>query len=229
VSIAILAAFYAGWEILMLILSGGSAGSSWLHLGGFVLGLPLAIVLLKRKVVDCEGWDLFHVWRGDYGSFKTEPEPAEVFAKVEARQQSRNQQLLADAKQQFRVYLKQANVDAALRLFQKMKDVGPGLTLDRNELLAIIQGLQAAKRWQDSAPCMAEFIDRFPEQADAMRIKLAQICVVELQRPGKALDLLAHVDQSKLTEQHAKLAKRIAIKAHAMQSEGVVELDLDTW
>jgi hypothetical protein len=212
-----------------MFLSGGSAGSSWLHLGGFALGFPLAIVLLKRKVVDCEGWDLFHVWSGDYGSFKKEPEPAEVFAQVEARQQSRDQQLLKDAKQQVSLYLKQSNVDAALRLFQKMKGVGAGLTLDRNELLAMIQGLHAAKRWHDSAPHMAEFIARFSDQADAMRIKLAHICVVELQRPGKALDLLAHVDKSRLSEPHTKLAKRIAGKAHAMQSEGIVELDVDTW
>jgi membrane associated rhomboid family serine protease len=229
ISIAVLAAFYAGWEILMLMLTGGSAGSSWLHLGGFALGFPLAIVLLKRKVVDCEGWDLFHVWRGDYGSFKKEPDPAEIFAKVESRQQSRDHQLLTEAKQQLRLYLKQTNVDAAVRLIHKMKDVGTGLTLDRNELLEIIRGLHSAKRWQDSAPSMAEFIVRFPEQADPMRIKLAQICVVELQRPGKALDLLAAVDKSKLSDQHSQLINRITAKAQAMQAEGVVELDVETW
>jgi hypothetical protein len=229
VSIAILAAFYAGWEILMFFLPGGAAGSSWLHLGGFVLGLPLAIVLLKRKVVDCEGWDMFHVWRGDYGSFKKEPAPADVIAKVDAHRQSRNEKLLTDAKQQFRVFLEQGNPLAALRLYEKMKEAGSTISLTREELLKVVQALHAAKRWQDSAPYMAEFIERFPEQADPMRIKLAQICVVELQRPGKALDLLADVDQSKLPEQHATLAKRITAKAHALEAEGVVELDVETW
>jgi hypothetical protein len=229
VSIAILAAFYAGWELLMLFLSGGAGGSSWLHLGGFALGFPLGVVLLKRNVVDCEGWDMFHVWRGYYGSFKKEPEPAEVFAKVDERRQTRDEKLLSDAKQQFRLYLQQGNPLAAMRLYEKMQDVRRGLTLERHELLAIIQALHAAKRWPDSAPYMAEFIVRFPAQADAMRVKLAQICVVELQRPGKALELLAGVNQAKLPEQHATLVKRITAKAHALEAEGVVELDVETW
>jgi membrane associated rhomboid family serine protease len=229
VSIAMLAAFYAGLEILSLILSAGTAGSSWLHLGGFALGMPLGIMLLKRKVVDCEGWDMFHVWRGDYGAFNKVPEPAEVFAKVDARKQSRDEKLLADAKQQLQMYFKQNNPLAAMRLYEKMKDVGAGLVLERTQMLAIIQALHTEKRWQDSAPFMAEFIERFPEQADAMRIKLAQICVVELHRPGKALDLLAGVTLSKLPEQHAALVKRIRAKAHAMEAEGVVELDVETW
>jgi hypothetical protein len=224
-----LAGFYAGMEVLMLLLSGGTAGSSWLHLGGFALGLPLGIVLLKRKIVDCEGWDAFHVWAGNYGSFKKEPAPAEVFAKADAHRQSRKETLLSDAKQQFRVFLEQGNPLAALRLYEKMKEAGSNITLTREELLKIIQALHADKRWQDSTRYMAEFIERFPEQADPMRIKLAQICVVELQRPGKALDLLSDVDTSKLSDQHAKLVERITAKAHALEAEGVVELDVETW
>jgi hypothetical protein len=137
--------------------------------------------------------------------------------------------LLSDARQQFRVFLEQGNPLAALRLHEKMKESGSTFKLTRDELLKIIQALHAAKRWQDSAPYMAEFIERFPEQADAMRIKLAQICVVELQRPGKAIDLLALIDKSKLTDQHATLVKRITAKAHALEAEGVVELDVETW
>jgi membrane associated rhomboid family serine protease len=105
VSVLMMAGLYTGMELFFVFLFGGSAGSSMLHLSGFALGVPLAVVLLRRGVVDCEGWDLFHVWRGDYGAFKKEPEPAEVFAEVETRRQTRDQQLLVEAKQQFRMYL----------------------------------------------------------------------------------------------------------------------------
>jgi len=229
ISIAVLAAVYTGIELLMLTLTGGAGGSSWLHLAGFALGFPLGVVLLKRGVVDCEGWDLFHVWSGDYGSFKKEPEPAEVFAKVEERRQRRDQHLLADARKQFQAFLKDGNADAALKLYEKMKGVGGGFTLEGDELVAVIQTMHAAKRWRASAPYMAEFIARFSERADAMRIKLAQICVVELGRPGKALDLLAEVDATLLPQQHAQLVTCIMAKAHAMQEEGIVELEVETW
>ena len=229
VSILVMAVLYTGMELLFVMLFGGGAGSSLLHLSGLAIGLPLGIMLLKRGVVDCEGWDIFHVWSGDYGAFKKEPEPAQVFAKVEARNQGRDQQMLAGAKQQFAQYLQQGNAAAALKLYEKMKNVGSGLTLDRKELVAIIQALHAAKRWRDSAPLMAEFIARFPDVADAMRVKLAQICVIELQRPGKSLDLLAHVNTAKLPEQQGTLVKRIAAKARQLQAEGTVELDDDKW
>ena len=43
-----------------------------------------------------------------------EPEPAEVFARSDARRASRDEQMLADALQQFRSYLQKGNIDAAL-------------------------------------------------------------------------------------------------------------------
>ncbi len=110
-----------------------------------------------------------------------------------------------------------------------MKNVAGGLVLDRNQLLALIKWLHGEKRWQDSAPLMAELIQRYPTEADPIRIKLAQICVVELARPGKALELLAEVHQSRLSQQQLTLAKKIAAKAEQMQDEGVVELDVETW
>jgi membrane associated rhomboid family serine protease len=229
VGISIVAAFYAGLEVLTLIMSGGAEGSSWLHLGGMAIGFPLAVALLKTGVVDCEGWDLFHVFRGDYGAFKKEPEPAEVLAKADARQRRKDEGRLVGAKEQVSAYLQNGNPATALLLYEKMKETAGGLRLDRGQLLALIKWLHGQKRWGDSAPLMAEVIARFPEGSDAVRIKLAQICVVELNRPGKALDLLAEVNATKLPDEHAILGKKVAAKARRMQEEGTVELDVDTW
>jgi membrane associated rhomboid family serine protease len=229
VSILALAVFYAGMEILFLMLSGGREGSSWLHLMGMALGAPLAIVMLRRGVVDCEGWDLLHVWKGDYGGFREQPDPQVTFAKTAERQKQTDQNLLANAKSQLRQFLQQGNLPAALTLYRKMGEVGDGLTLENDELRAIIKSLHQQRRWAESAPFMAELIERFPAGADLVRVKLAQICVVELERPGKALDLLADVDQSGLTREQATLVKRIEGKSLAMQAEGVIELDTEQW
>jgi membrane associated rhomboid family serine protease len=229
IGIAVLAAVYIGFEILMICIFGTDAGSSWLHLAGFAIGAPIGILLLKSGIVDCEGWDLFHVWAGDYGAFKKEPDAKEELAKVDAHKKKQDDQMLSDAATLFGTYMKNGNVPAAIKLFEKMKGVSGGLKLQRNELLAFVQTLLAAKRWKDCAPFMAEFIARFPEGAEAMRIKLAQICVVELQRPGKAIDVLTGVDVRRLPEKQATLVKRIRAKAEEMQQEGVVELDVETW
>jgi hypothetical protein len=76
---------------------------------------------------------------------------------------------------------------------------------------------------------MAEYISRLPEQAISVRITLAQICVLELQRPGKAIDLLKGIDSKPLPEKQATLVKKIRARANQMSQEGVVELDVETW
>ena len=229
ISIALMAGLYTGWEVLMICFFSEVGGTSWLHLTGFVMGLPLAFVMLKRGIVDCEGWDAISVWSGNYGGFREEPDHKTELKKLQEQDKERNDQLAHGAQQQFRLYLKQGNVEAALRFYEKMKNVGGGIRLEREDYLPIIQWMHGQKRWADSAPYMAGFIEADPARADAMRVKLAQICVVELQRPGKALDLLAEVDEAKLPEKQAGLVKRIERKALEMQQEGVVELDVEGW
>ena len=229
VDIAVLAGLYTGWEVVMICIFGGDAGSSWLHLTGFALGLPMAVAMLKTGVVDCEGWDAFTVWSGNYGGFKKEPDYTEVDAKINAEKQSKEEQLLQQAKQQFRVFLQQQNIDAAIRLYEKMKHVRGGFTPECNEWMPMIQWLHGQKRWAESAPFMAKYIDAYPAQADAVRIKLAQICVLELMRPGKALELLTPIKTASLPEKQKGFVERIRVKAIEMQHEGVVELDTDTW
>jgi membrane associated rhomboid family serine protease len=228
IGIATLAVAYIGLEIVMVCIFGTGAGSSILHLLGFALGVPLGIVLLKRGMVDCEGWDLFHVWHGDYGACKKEPEVKDVLAKVDAEKKKRDEQLLTDAKAQLRLYLQSGNIEAAFKFCEKLKCVGGGMRLERSESLAVIQWLLAAKRWKDAAPYMADFIASHPDQADPVRIKLAQICITE-QRPGKAIELLVKVNRTKLPEKQAEFVNRMLAKARQMQDEGVVELDVEGW
>jgi hypothetical protein len=223
------AGLYAGWEVAMLCIFGTSAGGSWMHLGGFLIGTPLAIALLKLNLVDCDGMDAFHVWAGDYGVFKKEPDRTAEFAKLDAERKGKDEQLLTGAKGQFKQYLAQGNPEAATRLFEKLKGVRGGLTPERGEWMAMIQWLHAQSRWADSAPYMAACIAVSPAQANGLRIALAQICVQNLHRPGKALDLLKELDRTKLNEKQAALAGRIKSIAMKQLDEGVVELDDDAW
>ena len=76
---------------------------------------------------------------------------------------------------------------------------------------------------------MAELIDRFPAESQMVQIKLAQICVVELQKPGRAIELLQGLNLRELPEKTLGLVKKIALRAKQMQAAGVVELDDDQW
>ena len=222
----IVALIYIGLDLLLMFFVGFNS-SSWLHVGGALVGAPLAIVMLKRGMVDCEGWDIFHVLRDEQGgkSGEQEVDPEEV---AELRQQ-REAKMLSRAQTQIEEFLAAGNPNAAYKLYQKLNPLGAGIPLSRSQLLKLIAALHGQKKWKESCPLMAELIDRFPEESSLVQIKLAQICVVQLQRPGRALELLQALNLREIPEKSLALVKKIALRARQMQAEGVVELDDDQW
>ena len=63
------ALYYIGWDFLTFSLTGGSMGTSALHLSGAVVGFGVGVLYLKKEWVDCEKWDLFRVLSGNYGRY----------------------------------------------------------------------------------------------------------------------------------------------------------------
>ncbi|TWT73699.1 Rhomboid family protein [Posidoniimonas polymericola] len=228
---------YVGLDILYLILYhalGPAVGSAsgWLHLAGFAIGFPLAIAMLKTKAVDCEGWDMLHAWNGDTPSAaKEEAKNLKLLEKRRAKQQEHKAQLAVDAHEQLALYLQNANGLAALKLLEKLKaDHELDVELTEPELVRLIPLLHQAGKYRESAAYMARLIElRGDQTADPVRLKLAQICVVELGKPARAMDLLHAIDAKALPAEHLKLAKKIAAKARVLQQEGELELDDGVW
>ena len=59
VPIFALGLFYFAVELLMLAIGGFHMSSEMLHLLGMSVGFPFAIYMLRKDLVDCEGWDIF--------------------------------------------------------------------------------------------------------------------------------------------------------------------------
>lgn len=225
VSIGVLAAFYVGIDLTLWIFLGSVAGSSILHLMGAALGGLLGVVMLKRKLVDCENWDLFSVWRGEYGPDAKENELAPTPGQVATHEENR----AMEAKRKFVAYLKIKQAPKALDLLHKMADLDIPLKLSREELLGLIVGLHHNAQWKDSAPLMAEFLEKFPDQSEAVRLKLAQICLVELERPSKALELLEPLIHGKLSAENKKLRRKLLALAQKQIADGALEFEEESW
>jgi membrane associated rhomboid family serine protease len=229
VPVLMFAAIYLAFDLLGMTmtytLSGSAMSTGLLHLTGALVGVPVGLFLLQRKWVDCEGWDLISLWRG--GGSPVKVDLVKIDTRIEGKKRFKEHQQLEQAREQLDLYLQNKNLTAAKVLVEKMRHVGDGLQLDRGKLNSIIRGLHTERRWADSAPFMAELVQRFPKGSDLVRIKLAQICTVELQRPARALELLQAVDYQQQPEANIALAKKIARKAKQMQAEGVVELEND--
>lgn len=229
VRVAALAAFYVGIEFALAVLVSsvhlatghGFLGSSLLHLMGVVLGGILGTILLKRKQVDCEHWDLFSVLRDEAG----QPSKQEIAPPSQQQIQAYQGQRADEAKKKILAYLQIDQAPQALLVWRKVQDLKLPLELNRQEQFKLIAGLDKHKQWADSAPLMTKYLEEFPEGSEAVRLRLAQICLVELQRPARTLELLGTLDTTKLTENQNLLRKKLSAVAKKQIEEGEVELD----
>ena len=62
IQIVIFGALYLAMQVFFFWLHGFSMSSEALHLTGVMIGVPVGLLFLKRKWVDCEGWDFHSVY-----------------------------------------------------------------------------------------------------------------------------------------------------------------------
>jgi membrane associated rhomboid family serine protease len=223
------AMLYVGLDILSIIRAGGGPGSGWLHMSGFLVGVVPAIALLRFHLVDCEGWDLFTRLRQQHATPVREVSRAEILAAARASDERRNAEHREAARAHLADLVRDDNLEAAATLYRTIRGLAGPPEIERLQLLAIIKWLHEQKRWVDSTPLLADMIERFPEYSAPARIKLAQICVVELERPRKALELLAGVNLRALPAESTRVTKMIIARAKQMLADGTIEIDSDTW
>lgn len=231
VTVGMFAAFYVGIDLALVGVSallGGLSIGDFLHLMGAVIGGVLGFVMLKQGTVDCEDYDLLSYWSGEYGAEKKRKREAaldEDPARIAAAQHKKRQEAL----RKFEVYLEINQPDQAISLRRRMIDQGMPLEISRDQLLALIVGLHKKQAWAASAPVMAELLERFPENSQPVRLKLAQICLMELEKPRRALEVLQPLERNTLAEPHKKLFQKILLAAKHQIHQGVVEIDTDQW
>jgi len=226
VSVVAFAAFYVGLDLLLCFLLGQGAIGSATHLTGAAMGAMLGVVLLKAGVVECEDNDLLSVFSGVHGQEKTrQREATETAAKVVERTSDQTLEM----RRRFEAYLKIGQPQEALATLQRARHRKIPLETDRKDLLALIAGLQKEKLWAESAPVMAELLERFPDGSQGVRIKLAQVCLVELAKPGKALELIAPLSRAPLTPQLAAARDKLQAVAKRKLGEGELEVDDAAW
>lgn len=224
ISILIFGAFMVAWQLFFVIFS-ESSGSELLHLSGALVGVGVGLAMLRLGFVDCEGYDVLSVFRDKEGQGESDllSDAKDLLAEepTEFRQQA--------AHTMFRQYVKRGNPKAALQLRRKLAEQGRPMQLDRPELAALISTMHKKRLWRDSAPLMAEYLERFEEKADLVRLGLAKICVLELDRPLRAIELLKELDPLALSQEQKGLYQRLIARAKQMQAEGTLELDDDQW
>ncbi len=218
--------FYVLWEVFNAYLSGFALTTPMLHLLGVVFGFPLAFALLLTKRVDCEGWDVISVWKGDYGVFAKKKEGAPL---ATDKQRRKDDARGAETLDKVRRLLTQEQGKIALKLHKKAVSLD-GWQIPEKEHLMLIAALHKQGAVRDSIPLMVEFMARFPDRSERVRLKLGQILVRDERRPSQGLQVLMKVPEGALPEKLEQLRRRLITEAKNLKAEGeTVELAPEDW
>jgi membrane associated rhomboid family serine protease len=230
VPIKVMCGLLFGLELVGLAFAGMELSSAALHLMGGAVGLALALGMLKAKLVDCECWDIFSVWKGLHTMSREDRQRAE--AESPERQQERRERLerrRAESLAQIRQVIADDQPALALAAHQRMTREIPDWALPEPDLLGLIRAFHQKKLWVESMPAMAEYLSRYAEKSSLVRLKLAQILVVEANRPWQALKVLAKLDLSSLDSAQQELFKRLQAKARKLHEEDPYEVADEDW
>lgn len=214
VRVSMLVGLYLGFEILVAALNHLAMSSEVLHLVGAAIGLPLAVVMVKQQWVDCDNWDLFSVWAGRHTMSDAERAEAEKKTSAYRHEEERKQQRKCEAAlEQLRETIANGQIALAAKAHQHLQQKMPGWTLPERDLLDLIRALHAQKLWSDSVPLMVEYVSRHPDNADLVRLKLAQILAIEQKRPAQALHVMTRIDPAGLDPRQHEFFGRLRAKA----------------
>jgi hypothetical protein len=225
VRIKVMVGLLLALQIFVVVITHARLSSELGHTAGAIVGLAVGIAFFKAGWVDCENWDFFSVRKGRH--LLTEAERHKIVAetpeykkKVADRLQEHWQQMLND----FHRAIREGFPMAALKTYQRMKSEFSDWKLPDADLFALIRSLQEKKLWLESIPIMQECIEQCPASATQVRLKLAQVVLLEEKSPKKALKIMSQIDGHTLDERHRHILEKMRLKASQIHNEDTYEL-----
>jgi hypothetical protein len=223
------ACLYLGWELVSwTLLYGMGMSTAALHLSGAFIGFGAGVLYLKKGWVDCENWDLFRVWSGNYGRYadSNTTVSSDVAVKDDLPDDSRPKRNYKRLKKINEMIDSGDFIGASEEMLtHQMQDSDSQFDESRLKRLAI--GLLRANMPDDAEIYLEEYVERFPDAAMWARVRLAQVLLVHHKRPSAALVELKQVRLSQLTEEQRTTAKKMAVVAKKQIKAGVLDAELE--
>jgi membrane associated rhomboid family serine protease len=242
--------FVTASELLVFTLQGFQIGTAALHLMGGVLGYWVGVVMLKRGLVDCEGWDLFSVLKGTNGRVEIDPARASLGwfgtrTRRKRRRRSKAPRMLSDSAESATLptleqnprlsrtdrmrskvlqHIEDQKPLAAWQTLQKLQHTQPTFRLDCEPLRKLALGMIDHEQWNDAVLLLEEYLERFDERADAVRLQLALVLLYKQRRPRAAQRILEQIDSAQLSASLQHKQHKAQQAAARMIDSGVIEL-----
>ncbi len=225
ISVLSLSLLLAALEVVAIWWLDVNASAAVLHLLGGMLGLGLGVTLLKQGVVDCEGWDLLSVWAGTHRP-SAEHAGGGRRPSVDVGSDSASARRLRRSRTVGRVreLVEQGKPGAALREWESLRHFSPESRLKRRDLQKLAKGLYRAGLWQEAVTLTEEYVSRFDERTEELRVWAAMALQYKLHRPRAALNMLEPVDFRVLPPSIRLRSRRLVGAARVLVESGVMEL-----
>lgn len=194
--------------------------SEVLHLIGGVFGLAVGIVMVKRRWVDCENWDMFSVMAGKH--IRTREEDRADVARQLERIKKQEQKLYGENQPsvtttsvaytspvvtnhqetllaEFRSQVEAGKLLDAWMTFCRGEQVCFGWQVPEPDFVKYIGQLRRQKLWNEAATAMEEYLRRYFERETTIRLILAQVYVQHLNRPRDAWEIMKQIEPALLS------------------------------
>lgn len=200
--------------------AGGGITSSFLHVLGALVGFPLAVVLLRYGVVDCEGWDMFS---RRSGKLRTSGAQYSHDALPPAERDTRLREERDTALELIEEYLSAGEPELAEEAYRSVSRRGDAWDLPESVLLRLTRAHLARGSLHEARHHAARCIQRFPEHTTTLHLETAR-ALLEAGKPASALELLDTVTPGNREEFETR--ERLEARAKELIDTGSLELDI---
>lgn len=232
IQIVFFGALYLVMQVFFFWLHGFSMSSEALHLTGVMIGVPVGLLFLKRKWVDCEGWDFHSVY---LAREETRQSTRDEFRNRKKRSAIREERDQREVDRKRIVGSVQSALDAgqyaaATSIYEKFQsDLQDGKRLPASTLLPLVVAMHKQKQWKESIPLLVELLQRQPnEKVIGPRLKLAQILIQITEQPRQGVAVLKKLPAT-LSDKQKQMRGKLARLAKASLAEGNYEVDVRDW
>ena len=208
-------------------------GSELLHLAGAALGFGIAWLFLKKNWVDCENWDLFSVMAGrNIRSIDGEVIPSRPVQQLTREGKKRKKKKPLDPirrkvkhLERLRSLLADGKPFAAYDEWTAARHFAQEWAPYKTDVINLGSQLQIAGYLREALEVHLEFIERFPGDADRVRIEAAEILFRHQKRPHAAVRTCEPLDAEKLPPDLAKRVKTLRKEASLLIDSGHIEIE----
>ncbi len=227
-SVLFLSAFHMVVNFIQAAFISFEMSTPVLHLMGAVIGLPIGLLFLQKNWVDCEGWDILSIWRGDnfQGGIPLSQWKRSEDLPLNDKQPPRHRQksVMSIHKEIEELILRKQHSLASELYFNHRDKLLPSHQLSKAGYRSLIEWLRLQRSWKHLAALLEDYLLQSRDDAERARLMLAQIYVDKLSRPKAGLRTLAELSEDVLSEKEIRYFRTISRQANSQIANGTLEI-----